>query len=59
VSKFEVGDKVRMPGAPFVVEVLELGTCGDEDCAAETFRFADPGGLGDDWMHAEDFEPAE
>lgn len=63
MSKFEVGDKVRMVDiipTP-VVEVLELGTCDDEDCCfgGETFRFADPGGQGDDWMHSEEFELAE
>ena len=59
MSKFEVGDKVRMPGVPFVVEVLEIRTCGDDECGAETFRFSDPGGQGDDWVHAEDFEIAK
>jgi hypothetical protein len=59
MSKFEVGDKVQMPAVPFVVEVLEIGTCEDgSDCdlAGETFRFKDPGGLGDDWMHSSEFE---
>lgn len=61
MSKFEVGDKVRMTGVPFIVEVLELGTCDDEDCSfgGETFRFTDPGGLGDDWMHTAEFELAK
>lgn len=63
MSKFEVGDKVRMIDmipTP-AVEVLELGTCGDADCrfGGETFRFTDPGGQGDDWMHVEEFERAE
>jgi hypothetical protein len=58
VSKFEVGDKVRMPGVPFVVEVLELGVCEEPACdmGEETFRFKDPGGLGDDWEHTSGFE---
>lgn len=67
MSKFKVGDKVRMVGAPaVVVEVLEIGTCedvaehddsdGPEDL--ETFRFKDPGGLGDDWAHTSEFELA-
>jgi hypothetical protein len=59
MSKFEVGDKVQMPGVPFVVEVLEIGTCEDgSDCGlgGETFRLKDPGGLGDDWMHSSEFE---
>jgi hypothetical protein len=58
VSKFEIGDKVQMPGVPFVVEVKEIGVCDDDDegCRDETFRFSDPGGLGDDWAHSCDFE---
>jgi hypothetical protein len=61
VAKFEIGDKVRMPGVPFVVEVQEIGACDDgPGCplGAETFRFSDPGGLGDDWMHTSEFEKA-
>lgn len=58
MPKFEIGDKVRMPGVPFAVEVLEIGTCEDEDCPGETFRFTDPGGQGDDWMHTSEFERA-
>lgn len=56
MPKFNVGDKVQMPGVPFVVEVLDIGTCEDLGCDAETFRFKDPGGLGDDWMHSDEFE---
>jgi hypothetical protein len=58
MAKFKIGDKVQMPGVPFVVEVLEIGTCEDgPDCdLGETFRFKDPGGLGDDWMHSSEFE---
>ncbi len=59
VSKFQIGDKVAMPGVPFVVEVLELGTCDLAGCDfgdGETFRFKDPGGLGDDWEHTSLFE---
>ncbi len=58
MPKFEIGDKVQMPGVPFVVEVLEIGQCEDvPDCELpETFRFADPGGRGDDWMHTSEFE---
>lgn len=55
MAKFDVGDKVQMPGVPFVVEVLEIGTCDDSDCPGETFRFKDPGGLGDDWSHSDEF----
>lgn len=59
MPKFEIGDKVQMPGVPFVVEVLEIGTCDNPDCEEpETFRFADPGGNGDDWMHTCEFERA-
>jgi hypothetical protein len=60
MSKFEVGDKVEMPGIPFVVEVLELKPCDDNDVCefgdGEIFRFADPQGMGDDWMHTAEFE---
>lgn len=60
MAKFEIGDKVAMPGVPIVVEVLEIGTCEDGgDCrfgGGETFRFDDPGGLGSDWMHTSEFE---
>lgn len=56
MSKFEIGDKVQMPGVPFVVEVREIGVCDDEDCDAETFSFSDPGGLGEDWAHSDEFE---
>lgn len=58
MTKFEVGDKVQMPGVPFVVEVLEIGVCEDQPCdlGGVTFRFKDPGGLGDDWMHVSEFE---
>jgi hypothetical protein len=59
MAKFEIGDKVRTPGVPLVFEVLEIGACeeGDEcEFGPETFRFKDPGGLGDDWMHTSEFE---
>lgn len=58
MPKFQVGDRVQMPGVPFVVEVLEFGTCDDVDCDAgfDTFRFKDPGGQGDDWAHVSEFE---
>lgn len=60
MPKFELGDKVQMPGVPFVVEVLEIGVCDDDPCdlGGETFRFKDPGGQGDDWAHADEFEKA-
>jgi hypothetical protein len=61
VSKFNVGDKVAMPGVPIVVTVLSLGTCEDgPDCplGEETFSFNDPGGLGEDTVHASEFELA-
>jgi hypothetical protein len=50
-----------MPGVPMVVEVLELGRCDEGDgceLGPETFRFKDPGGQGDDWMHVSEFEKA-
>jgi hypothetical protein len=58
MSKFEVGDMVQMPGVPFTVEVLEIGICEEQRCnlGGETFRFKDPGGHGDDWMHSSEFE---
>lgn len=60
MARFEVGDKVQMPGVPFVVEVLEIGTCEDApDCGlgGETFRFRDPEDPdADDWMHSSEFE---
>jgi hypothetical protein len=60
MAKFEVGDRVRLSSFVLpVVEVLELGTCEDgPDCelGVETFRFKDPGGLGDDWAHTSEFE---
>lgn len=63
MTKFEIGDMVQVPGIPFVVEVLEIGTCeetlngtGDCDRGGETFRFKDPGGQGDDWEHTATFE---
>ncbi|HEU4540303.1 MAG TPA: hypothetical protein VFR23_04175 [Jiangellaceae bacterium] len=63
MAKFEIGDKVRMPGVPFIVEVLEIGTCEEaehdpDDCeyGGETFRFTDPESGEDDWMHTAEFE---
>jgi hypothetical protein len=59
MAKFEVGDRVAMPGVPVAVEVQEIGVCDDgPDCrlGSETFRFDDPGGLGPDWAHTSEFE---
>jgi len=57
MAKFEIGDKVIMPGTPIIVEVLEIGVCVDDDgCGDEIFRFNDPSGLGEDWMHSNEFE---
>ncbi len=49
MAKFNVGDRVQMPGVPVVVQVLELGVCqdGDSCCSEETFRFLDPA-IGED-----------
>lgn len=61
MAKFEIGEKVRMPGVPLVVEVLEIGTCRyGPDCSlgGATFRFADPQSGADDWMHTAEFEKA-
>lgn len=60
MSKFKTGDRVEMPGVPFVVTVLEIrdGGCGDEGCDRETFRFADPQSGEDDWMHSDEFRLA-
>lgn len=62
MSKFEIGDKVRMTGVPVTVEVTGFGTCEDGDgcpLGAETFSFQDPGGLGTDWMHTSEFQKVE
>lgn len=59
LAKFAVGDKVAMPDVPMTVEVLEIGTCSDGPACplgTETFRFDDPAGHGDDWMHSSQFE---
>jgi hypothetical protein len=59
MSKFQIGDRVRMPGVPFVVTVEEIGRCEDgDDCdlGGETFRFADPESGENDWMHSAEFE---
>lgn len=62
MSKFKVGDHVAQLGVPFIVEVLEIGECDEVECHGdrdrEIFRFKDPGGLGDDWMHTSDFDLA-
>lgn len=55
MSGLKVGDRVRVPGTPGVVEVLEVSfchECGGED--PETFRFnpsGSPRGCGAGWMH--------
>mgnify|MGYP001585027375 CR=1 FL=1 len=56
-ATFEVGDRVQMPGVPMVVEVLEIipAGCGEPGCDRPTFRFTDPGGMGDDEMHCDEF----
>jgi hypothetical protein len=62
MAKFEIGDKVQMPGIPFVVTVLEIGTCEEgENCpfGLETFRFQDPDGHGNDWAHTSKFEAVQ
>lgn len=63
MSKFQVGDRVQMPGVPFVVTVLEIGTCEDEGGCEfgppELFRFKDPESGEDDWMHSYDFEKVQ
>lgn len=59
--KFNVGDKVQMPGVPIPpVEVLELGECSDCDpcdLGGQVFRFKDPNSGEDDWMHSSEFRP--
>jgi hypothetical protein len=55
MNQLEVDDHVQMPGIPFVVVVLELGTCTDPNCDRPTFRFADPETGEDDWMHQDQF----
>lgn len=62
MAKFNVGDRVAMPGVPFVVKVLELGQCDEGpgcELGDETFRFADPQTGGDDWIHTSEFELVE
>jgi hypothetical protein len=64
MSKFQVGDRVRMPGVPLIVEVIAIDTCDDGDSChldegAEIFQFKDPGGLGHDWAHSGEFELVE
>jgi hypothetical protein len=63
MAKFDVGNRVQMPGIPLAVEVLELGTCDIDACSLEpaTFRFKDPETGVDDWAHVSEFEkvPAE
>lgn len=59
MTKFKVGDLVKMPGVPLQVKVLELGTCEDgADCdlGEETFRFRDPESGEEDWEHTSEFE---
>lgn len=61
MPKFEIGDKVQMPGVPVVVEALEFGQCDDAPgcpIGDETFRFKDPETGDDDWMHVSEFEKA-
>lgn len=61
MPKFEIGDKVQMPGVPIPVVVEAFGTCDDGPACPfgeETFSFQDPGGLGTDWMHTGQFEKA-
>jgi len=58
MTKFNVGDKVRMPGVPVTLEVLEIGACDKSGCdlGNELFRFEDPETGGPDWMHSSEFE---
>lgn len=58
-QRFKVGQRVRMPGVPFVLDVLEVRDgCGDEGCDRQSFRFKDPETGEDDWMHSDEFELA-
>jgi len=60
MPRFEIGDRVQMPGVPITVEVLEIGECEDAGfgCCTwpETFRFKDPQTGEDDWCHTDEFE---
>lgn len=62
MSKFDVGDRVYMPGVPIdPVQVLEIATCDESpECSlgSEIFRFIDPGSGQFDWMHTSEFEKA-
>jgi hypothetical protein len=58
MSKFNVGDRVIMPGTPYILDVLEIGECEEGDgCefGPELFRFADPETSVNDWMHSSMF----
>lgn len=55
--KFEVGDRVKMPGVPIVVEVSGFGICDEEGCLQpDLFCFRDPVTGEEDWMHVAEFE---
>lgn len=60
VGKFNIGDKVIMPGVPLpAVEVLDIKQCEDPGCPfeeQEVFQFADPATGDLDWMHTAEFE---
>jgi urease alpha subunit len=62
MSKFEIGDKVRLADTSFsfTVEVLGFDQCDEDDCVfgGELFRFKDPVSGEDDWMHSTEFEKA-
>ena len=57
--KFEIGDRVAMPGVPITVTVTGFGRCEDGDeceLGGDTFTFDDPGGHGTDSMHVSEFK---
>lgn len=57
---FKVGDRVEMPGVPFIVTVEALGECADASCTDRTtFRFKDPESGEWDWMHCSEFVKVE
>lgn len=63
MSKFAIDDMVEMPGIPIPpVKVLEIKKCEEPGCPfqdQEVFRFKDPAGVGEDWMHTAEFELAQ
>lgn len=58
MAKFEIGDKVRGPHEPGVVEVMKVFECDAEICGlgGELFEFLIPETGEVDCMHTSEFE---